>query len=64
MTRILRPLSLPADPSVLDLRDELLSLVEPAASAASSGVETSVTPSPPLVEPAASAASSGVEASV
>ena len=64
MTRILRPLSLPADPSVLDLRDELLSLVEPAASAASSGVEASVTPSPPLVEPAASAASSGVEASV
>ena len=58
MTRILRPLSLPADPSVLDLRDELLSLVEPAASAASSGVEASVTTAAlpvPAAEPAQAA---------
>jgi len=75
VTRILRPLPLPADAAVLGLRDALLALVttqpplepqplvEPAASEASSGVETSPTAIPSLVEPAASEASSGVETS-
>ena len=53
MTRILRPLPLPADAAVLGLRDALLALVT---------TQPPLEPQP-LVEPAASEASSGVETS-
>lgn len=63
MTRILRPLPLPADAAVLGLRDQLLALVD-HTSLAEPAASSLVEPAPnPLVEPAASEASSGVETS-